>query len=143
MPAKQKCSPAEGETEKTPKKTSGVHHMRGSRVRKTARDIKHAQQKNKNAFPNAPLVRIARELLRSMDPNHRITVRALEILRYADDIYAMDLCRKVGELAKHGKRTTIMGKDFAVWQRICSEATIPMPDLGKLIESAATPKTKK
>lgn len=93
------------------------------------------KKKSTRVLPTAPLARSARDILRKIDPDAepRMTPGAVEILGYADDVYLMELCWKVLELATHAGRITIQDKDFVRWQRICPEAAIPMPSLAEVL----------
>lgn len=99
------------------------------RVKETAKKIRAAQHTKKLVIPKAPLERIVREILASLDPGHRMTPRAFKIIRRCIEAYVMRLSWHVREFAEHAGRNTIQCKDFVLWQKVCSEANIPMPDL--------------
>ena len=43
----------------------------------------------------------------------------------------------MNEIAEHAGRNTIQPKDFVIWQHLCANSKIPLPDLQKVIENAA------
>jgi histone H3/H4 len=102
-------------------------------IKREAKKIAWLQERNAVVFPKAPLTRIARELLHMHDPEHRMTFKAWEILYYANDVYAMEVCKKISELANHAHRMMVFGRDFVLWQKLCAEASIPMPDLAPIV----------